>query len=64
MVPAIDSIDAALDAALDMTFPASDPVALSARPGNRGVGDDQTGLAVDGAGIVAVTEEASASEEL
>jgi hypothetical protein len=51
MVPAIDSIDAALDAALDMTFPASDPVALSARPGNRGVGDDQPASPSTGPGL-------------
>ena len=51
MVTAIDSIDAALDAALGMTFPASDPVALSMPPGDRGVTDDETELASNGAGL-------------
>ena len=48
MTTAIDSIDAALDAALGMTFPASDPVALSVPDaGDRRVAEDQAGPALD-----------------
>ena len=49
MTTAIDSIDAALDAALDMTFPASDPVALSMPDaGDRRITEDQASPAIDG----------------
>ena len=51
MIAAIDSIDAALDAALGMTFPASDPVALSMPDaGDRRVAEGQAGPAIDGTG--------------
>ena len=51
MIAAMDSIDAALDAALGMTFPASDPVALSMPDARvRGVAEDQAGPATDGTG--------------
>ena len=51
MIAAIDSIDAALDAALGMTFPASDPVALSMPDaGNLRVAEDQAAPAIDGTG--------------
>ena len=51
MIAAIDSIDAALDAALGMTFPASDPVALSMPDaGVRRVAEDQAVPAIDGTG--------------
>ena len=47
----MDSIDAALDAALGMTFPASDPVALSMPDDRvRRAAEDQAGLATDGTG--------------
>jgi hypothetical protein len=44
MRTATDSLDAALDDALEMTFPASDPVALfMADPGRGAVAPDRVG---------------------
>jgi hypothetical protein len=57
---AIDNIDAALDAALGMTFPASDPVALSMPyAGDPPVGDDQAAPGYKRDGILPITPNAS-----
>jgi len=51
VIAAIDSIDAALDAALGMTFPASDPVAVSMpHAADRRVAEDQAAPASEGTG--------------